>query len=172
MNKDKLLDTLGSLIEEHNVPAIQVGIVRDGEIIFNEALGYRDYPNKIKADTKTLFAIASSTKAFVAEAIAILVDEGKVEWDKPVQQYIPEFKMNNSYVSENLTVRDILCHRPGLPRHDLMWYLNVDDFSLEDIIHKIRYLEPSQPFRYKMQYQNHMFGLGGYLIERVTKFKY
>lgn len=168
MEKNKILNMLNELMEEHNVPAVQVGIVKDGEIIFNEALGYRDYENKIKADTETMFAIGSASKAFGAEAIAILVDEGKIEWDKAVQHYIPEFRMYDSYVSENLTVRDMLCHRCGLPRHDLMWILNDGEFTMEDIVHKLRYLKPNEPFRYKMQYQNHMFSLAGYLIERVT----
>ena len=156
------------LKEEHNVPAVQVGIIKDKETIFCGGTGFRDFEKKIEADTETVFAIGSSTKAFAAEAIAILVDEGKVEWDKPVKHYIPEFEMYNSYVTENLTVRDILSHRCGLPRHDLMWYLNMDKYSKVDILKNVKYLKPNAPFRYKMQYQNHMYFLAGYLIERVT----
>lgn len=168
LDKKELLDIMNNLKDEHNVPSMQVGIIKDEEVIFSHAVGYRDYENKIDADTKTVYAIGSATKAFVAESIAMLVDEKKLQWDTPIKKYIPEFKMYDNYVSENLTVRDILCHRCGLPRHDLTWYLNQDMFSLEDMIHNLRYLEPNEPFRYKMQYQNHMFMLAGYLIERVT----
>lgn len=172
LNKKELLDLINYLKNEHYVPSIQVGIIKDEEVIFKAAVGYRDYENKIEADTKTVYAIGSATKAFTAASIAILVDEGKLQWDKPIKNYIPEFKMYDNYVSENLTVRDILCHRCGLPRHDTAWCLNQDLLSRDDLIHILRYLEPSAPFRYEMQYQNLMFVLAGYLIERVSGYKW
>lgn len=168
LDKKGLIDMIDNLRKEHNVPAVQVGIIKDKEIIFCGGTGFRDFEKKIEADAETIFAIGSATKAFTAESIAILVDEGKVEWDKPVKHYIPEFEMYNNYVTENITVRDILCHRCGLPRHDLMWYLNMEGYSTVDIIRRLKYLKPNAPFRYKMQYQNHMYALAGYLIERVT----
>ena len=168
LNKKELIDIIINLMKEHNVPSVQVGIIKDNETIFCGGAGFRDYNKKIDADTETVFAIGSATKAFTAEALAILVDEGKVEWDKPVKHYIPEFEMYNNYVTENLTVRDILSHRCGLPRHDLMWVLNMREYSKEHIIKSFKYLKPNAPFRYNMQYQNHMYGLAGYLIETVS----
>ncbi len=168
VDQKELLEMMENLRKEHNVPAVQMGVIKDGEVVFCGGVGYRDVENKIEADPETIFAIGSATKAFGATSIAILVDEGKLDWDTPVKHYIPEFEMYDSYVTNNLTVKDILCHRCGLPRHDLMWYLNAENFTMIDVVKRLKYLKPNAPFRYKMQYQNHMYVLAGYLIERVT----
>lgn len=166
INKEKLSKQIKALLEEHKTASIQVAMIKDGEVILNEGYGYRDFENKIETNEDTVYAIGSSTKAFTGAAIAKLVEEGKLEWDKPVKLYIPELEMNDKYVTEELSVRDILCHRCGLPRHDLVWFLN--EYSSEELIAKLKYLKPSAPFRHTLQYQNAMFALAGYLIERIT----
>jgi len=160
---DKIIE---KLLKEHNTPSLQIAIIQNGEITVNKAYGFRDYDHKIKADTNTIYAIGSSTKAFTATAIAKLVEEGKLEWDKPVKHYIPEFEMYNKHSTEELTVKDILCHRCGLPRHDYVW--NSNNYTGEELMRKLRYLKPIAPLRYALYYNNHMYALAGYLIEKVT----
>lgn len=168
INKKELLETIDDLRKQHNIPSVQVGIIKNNETVFCGGTGFRDLDSRLLSNTETVFPIASDTKAFVAEAIAILVDEGKVEWDKPIKYYIPDFKMHDNYATENLTVRDMLCHRCGLPGHGFMLMLNMKDYSKNHILESLEYLKPNAPIRYKMQYQNHMYGIAGTLIERVT----
>jgi CubicO group peptidase (beta-lactamase class C family) len=89
-----------------------------------------------------------------------------MDLDKPVINYIPSFKLWDEYVTMNITPRDLMCHRSGLPGHDLVWYGT--DFSRKEIIENLRYLEPSMPFRTTFQYQNMMFATAGYLLEQIT----
>lgn len=166
LNKNVLTKTITSLLQEHKTPSVQLAIIKDGEIILNEGYGYRDYKNKIKTDEDTVYAIGSTTKAFTATAVAKLVSEGKLNWDSPVKSYLPEFEMYDDYATKNLTVRDILCHRCGLPRHDMVWYFT--KYSSKELIAKLKYLKPSTQFRDTLQYQNLMYALAGYLIEKVT----
>ncbi len=166
MNLELLAKKINQLLEKYGTPSVQLGIIRDDKIIFNQAFGYSNVERKEKATKDTVYAIASCTKAFVAMGIAKLVDEGKLEWDKTIKEYIPWFEMYDENVSKSLTVRDILCHRCGLPRHDTVWYLNPNENR--GLIEKLKYLEPSKPFRTTLQYQNIMYALAGYLIEEVT----
>ena len=166
INKEKLSKEINKLLKEHKEISVRLAIMKDGEIVFNEGYGYRDYENKIETDEDTVYAIASISKSFTAAAVAKLVEEGKLEWDKPVKFYIPEFEMYDPYVTKELSVRDILCHRCGLPGHGMVCYLN--KYSSEELINKLKYLKPSAPFRNTLQYSNLMYALAGYLIERVT----
>jgi CubicO group peptidase (beta-lactamase class C family) len=80
------------------------------------------------------------------------MDEGKVDWDKPVRDYLPTFKMFTPDLTEQMTIRDLITPRSGLPRHDLMWYSS--DFSREDLLRRLQFLEPSKPLRTTFQYHN------------------
>lgn len=153
-------------IQEWNIPGTAVGVIKNGEVIFSEGIGMRSIKEKLEVTTDTLFSIASMTKPFTSTALAILVDEGKLEWDKPIKNYMPEVKLYDEFATEHLTVRDILSHRTGLPRHDYMW--EGCPFTRAEIVDRIKYLKPSKGFRTTYQYQNLMFVLGGYLIERIT----
>ena len=107
-----------------NVPGMAVAIVKDGEVILSKGYGTKEIGKKEKVDEKTLFAIASNTKAFIASSLAVLVGEGKINWDDKVQKYLPRFAMYDSYVSSHITIRDLLCHRAGLGTFsgDVIWY--------------------------------------------------
>ncbi|MCP2520170.1 serine hydrolase [Candidatus Aminicenantes bacterium AC-335-A11] len=153
-------------MKEWNVPGLAISIVKDEKVVLAKGYGFRDIKKKLEVTPKTLFAIGSCTKAFTAVALGILVDEGKLDWDKPVREYLPFFKLKDQFASERITPRDLLCHRSGLPRHDLVWYNS--SYSREELIRRLRYLEPSQDFRYKWQYQNLMFVVAGYLVEKIT----
>ena len=110
---------VNKVIQDWKVPGLAMTIVKDGKVIFSEGFGYRDVKNKLKVTPQTLFAIGSCSKAFTATSLGILVDGGKVDWDKPVRNYLPTFKMYDLFTTEKMTPRDLVTHRSGLPRHEL-----------------------------------------------------
>lgn len=154
------------LITDWKVPGLAVSVVQDGKVILAEGFGYRDIEKKLKVTPHTLFAIGSCTKAFTAAAMGVLVDEGKVEWDKPVRTYLPSFRLQDVVASERMTPRDLLTHRSGLPRHDLAWYGS--PASRAELIDRLQFLEPSKDFRAVFQYQNLMYMTAGYLVGEVA----
>src|SRR3712207_6979997 len=93
--------------------------------------------------------------------------EGKLEWDKPVRTFLPGFQMYDANTSESITPRDLVTHRSGLPRHDLVWYNN-NSLTRKDVVERLRYLEPNEQLRAKWQYNNLMFLTAGYLTEYLT----
>lgn len=157
---------LQGLVKDWNAPGLSVAVVAGGEVVFAEGIGMRDPDKRLPATPQTLYAIGSCTKAFTALAVAMLADDGKLEWDKPVRHYIPWFKMFDRYVSDHLTPRDLLCHRAGLPRHEFMWYNS--PLSRKELVERLQYLEPNLGFRQAFQYNNLMFMTAGYLIGEVT----
>jgi CubicO group peptidase (beta-lactamase class C family) len=150
---------------EWKVPGMAVAIVKDGKVIFAEGFGFRDVERGLKVTPHTIFPIGSCSKAFTAADVGILVDEGKVGWDEPVRTYLPDFKLQDEYASEHATPRDLLSHRTGLPRHDLMWIGG--QFDRRELYDRIRYLEMNKEFRSTWQYQNLMFMTAGYLVGKV-----
>jgi len=154
-------------LDAWNVPGIAIGVIRDGKIVIAKGYGYRDVEKKLPVTPDTIFAIGSCTKAFTTFAMGTLVDEGKLAWDKPVRTWIPEFKLKDAYASDAITPRDLVTHRSGLPRHDLVWYNN-NTWSRRDFVEHLRYLQPNAELREKWQYNNLMFLTAGYLVERVT----
>ncbi|HBZ35052.1 MAG TPA: serine hydrolase, partial [Rikenellaceae bacterium] len=137
---------LDSLVENtmksFNVPGIAVAVVKDNRIVHMKGYGVSSIITGKKTDENTLFAIASNSKAFTAAALAILVDEGKIEWDTHVTDIIPEFKLYDPYVTNEFTIRDLLTHRSGLGlgAGDLMLWPDGTLFTLNDIIYNMRYL--------------------------------
>jgi len=155
-----------STMKSWKVPGLAMAIVKDGEVIFSEGFGLRNLEAKLPVTPNTLFAIGSSSKAFTAACIGILADDGKVEWDKPVRDYLPTFKLHDDFASERMSPRDLVTHRSGLPRHDLLWYGS--SFTRKEMFDRLQYLEPSKDFRTTYQYQNLMFMTAGYLVEQVA----
>lgn len=153
---------------DFDVPGLAVAIVKDGEIIFAEGFGVKNIETGEPVDSKTMFPIASNTKAFTASALAILVDEGKISWDDKVVDHLPYFKLYDPYVTENMTIRDLLSHRSGLATFsgDLIWYGS--NYNREEIIRRARYLEPVYGFREHFGYSNIMFVAAGEIIPAVT----
>ena len=157
---------VNATMQEWKVPGLAIAIVKDGKVIFSEGFGYRDVTKELKVTPQTLFAIGSCTKAFTAALVGILVDEGKLDWDKPVRNYLPSFKLHDPVASEQMTTRDLVTHRSGLPRHDLMWYNS--SFTRKELFDRLQYLEPSKDFRSYWQYQNLMFMTAGYLVGQIA----
>ena len=154
------------LMAEWKVPGMAISVVKGGKVIYAQGFGLRDVAQGLKVTPNTLFAIGSCSKAFTAAGVGILVDEGKVEWDKPVKTYLPSFKLYDGVATERMTPRDLLSHRSGLPRHDLVWYGS--PFSRKEIFDRLQFLEPSKDFRAVWQYQNLMFMTAGYLVGEVA----
>jgi CubicO group peptidase (beta-lactamase class C family) len=149
-----------------NCPGAAVAIVRGDDVLYQEVFGLRDVENQLPVTEDTRFAMASVTKSFAAMSIALLVDDGKLEWDKPVREYMPEFILDDDYVTKNVTVRDMLCHRTGLPRHDFSaWRL---DLPLDEFIKRLKHFKFSASFREKFQYNNLMYYSIAYLVEKVS----
>lgn len=147
------------------VPGVAVAVIKDDEVVFCQGFGQRNVEADLPVTPNTIFAIGSSSKAFTAASVAIAIEDGKLEWDKPVREYLPRFRMKDTFASERMTVRDLLCHRSGLPRHDLSWYNS--SATREQMIERVRYLEPTHDFRTYFQYQNLMYLTAGYLAGYV-----
>ncbi len=163
---EKIKQLADSALIKSKVPGLGFGIIKDGKVILAEGFGFKDVDTKTKVTANTQFAIGSSSKAFTTMGLSLLEDEGLLDWDKPVRSYIPEFEMHNDFASKEMTPVDLVCHRSGLPRHDFLWYGS--PLSRTELLTKIKYLEPSAPFRTKFQYQNLMFLTAGIVTERVS----
>jgi CubicO group peptidase (beta-lactamase class C family) len=155
------------VMKDWNVPGLAIGIVHSNQAIYTKGFGYRDVQKKLPVTTNTLFAIGSTTKAFTATLLGMLADEGKLEWNKPVRNYIPEFRLHDLHATELMTARDLVTHRSGLPRHDLIWYNN-NSISRREAVQRLAHLEFSRPFREKFQYNNLMYVVAGHVIETIT----
>lgn len=168
---EKALTGFDDIIKEGmkslNAPGIAMAVVKDNEVIFAKGFGYRDVEEKLPMTADTLLAIGSASKAFTTFAMGTLVDAGKLEWEKPLRNYIPWFRLYDPFASERLTPRDLVTHRSGLPRHDLSWYNNFQA-SREEFVRRLAYLEPTADLREKFQYNNLMFLTAGYLVEVLT----
>ena len=162
---DSIIDLVQS---KWNAPGIALGIVKDGKVIYKKGYGYRNIQTKERVTSNTLFSIASSTKSFTTTGLGILVDEGKLAWDKPVKSYLPIFQLSDSLASNNSTLIDILSHRTGLPGHEIMQIAIAKQFDRREIVKRLRFLEFSKPFRTKWQYQNQMYQTATVLTEEIS----
>lgn len=162
----KIRTHIETSMEAWGTPGLAVGIVRDGRVILAEGFGRRDIEKNLPVTSETRFILGSTTKAFTTMAMGILVDEGKLDWDKPVSSYLPQFKLMNDYATLHATPRDLATHRTGLPRHDLVWANAA--FSVPELVESLRDLEPSRDFRTTFQYNNLMYIATGYLVGRVA----
>lgn len=151
------------VMKDWNAPGIGVGIVAGDKLVFVKGYGYRDYGKKLPFTDTTLFQIASNTKLFTAVAAGMLVDEGKLTWDKPVRESVPAIRFYDDQLNNTVTLRDMLAHRTGITRHDSIWYKS--DFTRKELFDRIKYLEPSEPLRQTFLYNNLMYAATGYLIE-------
>ncbi|WP_281615079.1 serine hydrolase [Flammeovirga sp. SubArs3] len=157
-----------SIIASWEVPSMTVGIVKDGELIFSKGYGTKEEGGKEIPNKNTLYAIASISKGFTATMIGQLVDEGKLHWDDKIVDYIPYFAVYDPYISQLITVKDILSHRVGLGTFsgDIMWYQS--DYTSKEIIERIKYVDQSFELRDGFGYSNLMFITAGELIKTVT----
>jgi CubicO group peptidase (beta-lactamase class C family) len=152
-----------------DVPGMAVAIVKDGKVVVAKGYGVRKLGDPTPVDDRTMFAIGSNTKAFTTAALAGLVDAGKLSWDDPVYQRLPGFVMYDSYVSHEMTIRDLLTHRSGmgLGEGDLLFWPQ-STFTREEIIYKLRFMKPASSFRSRFAYDNLLYMTAGQIIPAVT----
>jgi len=155
------------VLKDRYAAGFAVAVVSKDKIIYSKGFGYRDMENKIPVTPNTLFAIGSCTKAFTASLIGILNKDGKLEFDNPVRDYLPELHFFNKDLDNTITVRDLMCHRTGLPRHDFSWYL-FSTSSRDSLLQRIKYQEPTAPLRQTWQYNNFMFLVQGMIAEKMS----
>jgi CubicO group peptidase (beta-lactamase class C family) len=151
------------ILKDWNAPGVAVGIVVKDKLVFAKGYGYRDYGKKLPFTPTTLCQIASNTKLFTAVAAGMLVEEGKLTWDRPVRDKVPALEFYNDYLNNNVTLRDMLSHRTGITRHDMIWYKA--DLSRKELFERIKYMEPKEPLRTTFLYNNMMFAAAGYIIQ-------
>ena len=151
---------------EWKVPGLAIAIIKGDQVIYAKGHGLRDVAKNLPMTADTILPIGSSTKAFTTAVMASLVDEGKLEWDKPIRTWIPTFKLQDAVATDRMTPLDLVTHRSGMPRHDALWYNAT--LSRADMVRRLQYLEPNKDFRTDFQYNNAMFLTAGYLSEVIT----
>lgn len=158
------------IMAEYQIPGMAVAVVQDGNVVHMKGYGEREFGTGLSVTPTTLFKIASVSKNFTTAALARLVDEGKIAWDDPVRKHMPEFKMADSWVTEEFTIRDMLIHNSGLNlgAGDLMFWPEPNDFTRQDILHGLQFLPLTSSFRSEYAYDNLMYVLAGELTERVA----
>ena len=157
---------IADLLTEWEVPGLAIAVVRDGEVIHLKGYGYRDPENHLPVTTKTLFPIGSITKSFLAVTYGILVDDGRLDWDTPVREYLPDFRLYDPVATARITPRDLMSHRTGLPGHKFFMYFS--GFTQEEMFERLRYLAPIADLRTTFQYSNLMFMIAGYMVRPLT----
>lgn len=150
------------------VPGLAVAIVQGDEVLLSKGYGVLEAGSTQAVNEHTLFAIASNSKAFTAAALAMLVDEGKLQWDDHVSKYLPWLRLKDPLASNDLRVRDLLCHRSGLGTFsgDLLWWGT--PYTAREVLERAVHLEPAAPFRAKYEYSNLMFIAAGEVIREVS----
>jgi CubicO group peptidase (beta-lactamase class C family) len=156
---DRLVEQLEARRREMHVPGMSIAVVMDDRIVLARGLGLRDVERDLPATVETVYAVGSTSKAFTAALVAMLVDEGAMDWDDPVVRHIPDFALKDEQRTENLTVRDTLCHRSGYMSLDLLWYGG--DSTWEDMLPCLARAEPTAPRGEKLQYNNVMYLAAG-----------
>jgi CubicO group peptidase (beta-lactamase class C family) len=154
---------MAQILKDWNTPGIGVGIVVNDKLVFAKGYGYRDYEKKLPFTPTTLQQIASNSKLFTAVAAGMLVEEGKLTWDKPIRESVPTIQFYNDQLNNNVTLRDMLSHRTGVTRHDLIWFKS--PYTRKELFERLKYLEPQEPMRQTFLYNNLMFSAVGEIIE-------
>ncbi|MBA2329669.1 MAG: serine hydrolase [Flavisolibacter sp.] len=158
---------LNKLLKDWKAAGFAVAVVDKNKVIYAKGFGFRDLEKKLPVTTNTLFPIGSCTKAFTSSLIGVLDKEKLVEFDKPFYSYLPAINFYKPEMTQNITLRDMMSHRTGLPRHDFSWYL-FPSSSRDSLLQRVKYMEPSAGIKDKWQYNNFMFLLQGLVAEKIT----
>lgn len=160
-------EIVNQALSDFNVPGAAIAVVAGGKVVYSKGFGFRDFEAQKPMTPNTLFAIGSTTKAMTATVLGMLVDDGKLDWDKPLRNYLPTFRLSDPMISERITPRDLVTHRSGLPRHDLLWYNN-NESTRAELVERLAHLELSSDLRERFQYNNLMFMTAGFLAGQLT----
>ena len=157
------------VMQAFDVPGVSLAIVKDNQVVVAKGYGVRKLGAPAAVDGKTLFGIASNTKVFTAVALGLLVEQGKLQWDAPVINYLPWFQMYDPYVTRELTIRDLLVHRSGLGlgAGDLLWWPS-STYDRKEIARRLRYIKPATSFRSAYAYDNVLYLVAGEVIETLS----
>lgn len=155
-------------LDDWQIPGMAIGIVKDGEVVLAKGYGVLEAGKSDPVNEKSIFAIASNTKAFIAAALGILVDEGKISWNDPVQKHLPYFRLYDDYASQQATIKDLLCHRLGLGTFsgDVIWYKS--NYTAEETVKRAAEVPQAYGFRAGYGYSNLMFIAAGEVIKAVS----
>lgn len=153
-------------MEKWQVPAVSIAVVKDGEVAMVRGYGVREIGKDDAVDGQTVFRLASISKTFTAASVALLIDEGKLDWDDQVKQHLPAFELTDPYMTANTTLRDLLCHRVGLETGDIL--ARRGDLTKDEILSRLKHLQPMYPFRSKYKYSNLMYVVAGEVAGRVS----
>lgn len=153
-------------MQKWEVPGLAIAVVKDGEVVLARGFGVCELGSDRPVTKETIFSIASCTKSFTAACLGMLVDDGNLSWDDPVRKHLPAFEVADPYVSEHVTLRDLLSHRTGLVRGDLLFVKG--DLTREEILRRARFLGQAAPFRTKVAYNNVMYGVLGEIVARKS----
>jgi len=158
----------GKALADWDVPGMSIAIVKDGRVVLSKGYGVRERGRPELVDEHTRFAIASNSKAFTAAALAVLVDQKTLSWDDPVRRWLPWFELRDPVASAEIRVRDLVSHRAGLGTlsGDLLWYGT--SWSREEVLRRVRFLEPRFPFRAQYGYSNVMFVAAGEVVAAAS----
>lgn len=164
------LPGLDALIEkalaDQKIPGATVGIVVGDEVVLLKGYGLADVEAKRPMTPDTLMPIASVTKQFTVSALGTLVRQGKLDWDRPVRDYMPDFRVHDDVATLRATPRDLVTHRIGLPRHDGLWFGST--LTREQLYARLPYLPFSRDIRTRYQYNNLMYMTAGLLGGRIA----
>lgn len=166
MEQSHIAEIVNGALAAWEIPGVAVAVVRDDAVISCAGYGVKDLRTGEPPTADTLFAIASITKSFTTCALAMLVDEGRLDWDDPVRKHLEWFRLSDPLADANVTVRDLVTHRTGLSRHDMLWYRS--PWSREEIVRKCGLVALTKPFRSCYQYNNNMFVAAGLVLEAIT----
>lgn len=171
LSAQQIKAVVNNALDTFNTPGMSVGIVYQGKVTHLAGYGIKSIDSPDSVDENTLFRLASTSKAFTAASLAILVDEGKLNWQDKVTQYIPEFTMQDHWVTGEFTINDLLTHKSGLVSSagDAMLWPEPSGFTRKEIIHNLRYLTPEYSFRSEYAYSNLMYITAGEVVARITQ---
>lgn len=155
-------------MSDWEIPGMAVGIVYQGEIVYAKGFGVLKKDEQTPVDQHTLFGVASTTKAMTATALGRMVEEGKLDWDDKVITYLPDFKLSDPWVTEHITIRDLLTHRSGYGRMTGNRLQFMTHRERTDIMYRLRYLEPEAEFRTSYVYSNMMYMVAGEVLRVVS----
>ncbi|MGI9549995.1 MAG: serine hydrolase [Aurantibacter sp.] len=165
-NNEKLDAMIVQGMKDWKIPGLATIVVKDGQVVFQKTYGVKNLETKEPVNENTLFNMASTTKAIIAIALGMLVDDGKLNWDDKVVEHLPSFKLSDSYITADARVKDLLTHNLGIGNADLLWV--IDSVSTQQTLRKFRFAKAAYPIRGGFTYQNIMYAVAGELIEVVS----
>jgi CubicO group peptidase (beta-lactamase class C family) len=155
-----------TVLKDWKIPGLAVGIIKGDSIFLSKGYGYRNLEQKLPVTGKTIFPIASVTKTFTGIDLCLLEEEGKLNLQQPVKEYVPQFALYNDLLTNETTLIDLLSHRTGLPSHDAVWWGT--DKTREQLFNGLRYLQPNKGLREEWQYSNISYMAAGYILQLVS----